>query len=118
MSGSSLTRWVLSWIRQNSSASAFPASIPVRTSLALTSINTLATPPLLIPRVLSIPMVEMLRKSRMSRPEIILNPATMVIRISIAATLKSSSPSQSKSWPNLSTDAEGTSTSSSSPAHL
>ena len=51
-----------------------------------------------MPMALRVPMVDMLRKSIIRRPEIILNPATTVISNRIISTLKSIRSSQLKIW--------------------
>jgi len=51
-----------------------------------------------IPKDLSVPIVDMFLNSIINRPEIMLNPATMVIRTRMNSTLKSIRFSQSKIW--------------------
>ena len=77
--------------------------------------KTLAIIRSVIPSDLRVPIVGMLRKSIISRPETMLKPATTVIRIRITNTLKSSRESQSKICGYLSITEVGISVSSSSP---
>ena len=71
--------------------------IPFRTSAAELERNIFDMDLSVIPRDFSRPIVEMFSKSIMSRPEIILKPATIVISTRMNRTLKSMRSSQPKS---------------------
>ena len=70
---------------QKSIASALPASIPLATRMAEDDRNTLEMALSVIPRDLRRPIVDMFSKSIISRPDIILKPATIVIRINMSS---------------------------------
>jgi hypothetical protein len=72
--------------------------MPLKTITEATRRKTFAIDRSVIPMAFRVPMVEMFRKSMMSSPEIMLKPATMVIRIKMNSTLKSISVSQSNIW--------------------
>ena len=76
-------------------ARALPMAIPFIVSTADDDKNTLAMDLSVIPRVLRRPIVEIFSNSIISRPDIILKPATMVISTRMKRTLKSIRLSQS-----------------------
>ena len=75
---------------------AFPAAIPLRVRTPALRRKTAAIPLSVIPIAFSRPMVEIFSKSRMSRPEITLKPATIVIRTSSTSTFRSRKENQLK----------------------
>jgi hypothetical protein len=73
-----------------------PISIPFSTIEAATLRKTFPIILSVIPIDLSVPMVEMFLNNMIRRPEIMLNPATIVISTRMKSTLKSIKSSQSK----------------------
>jgi len=83
------------WIPHSRKAAALPIAIPFKTITEATLRKTLAIDLSVIPRDLRVPIVEIFRNSIISNPEIMLKPATIVIRIRMNTTLKSMRSSQS-----------------------
>jgi len=90
--------WVHFWIPHSIKAMPLPTSIPLNTIVDAALMNTFAMALSVIPKDFSVPIVEMLRNSIIRSPEIMLNPATIVIKTRMNRTLKSIRFSQSKIW--------------------
>ena len=99
---------------QKRKARMFPAAIPLRTTDDDVRRKTDAIDLSVMPSDLSSPITGMLRKSIISNAEIMLNPATMVIRIRTKSTLKSIRSSQEKISGYMFNAEEATTVSSSS----
>ncbi len=118
MAGFRLIRRVVHCTAHKARAIRLPRTIPLKTITDELARNTLAIERSVIPRAFSSPIVEIFSNSIISRPEIILKPATIVIRTRMKSTLKSIRFSQSKSCGYISTADDDTTGSSSSDESL
>ena len=81
---------------QTMNARALPQSMPLSTNDAELYRNTLEIARSVMPTDLRSPILDMFSKSSIRSPEIMLNPATMVMRTRMKKTLKSITSNQSK----------------------